>query len=209
MSRAVVKIGGAVAGTLPPLPEGAVVVHGAGPQISAEMARRGLVVQFVAGRRVTDAAVLEVVSESLTLVNSALCAAIPNAVGLIGVIEARQLPELGLVGEPLEIAPPEVLAALAAGRTPVVAPLARQGLNVNADDAAAALAVALGATRLLFLTDVPGLLVEGDVVGQIGADDAESLLPSLDGGIVPKLLAAIQAVRGGVPAHIGETAVLP
>ena len=80
---------------------------------------------------------------------------------------------------------------------------------MNADDAAAALAVALGATRLLFLTDVPGLLVEGDVVGQIGADDAESLLPSLDGGIVPKLLAAIQAVRGGVPAHIGETAVLP
>ena len=56
---------------------------------------------------------------------------------------------------------------------------------------------------------MPGLLVEGDVVGQIGADDAESLLPSLDGGIVPKLLAAIQAVRGGVPAHIGETAVLP
>ena len=212
----VLKVGGAsIGGTadvvreLRTLGHSVCVVHGAGPQISAEMARRGLVVQFVTGRRVTDAAVLEVVSESLTLVNSALCAAIPNAVGLIGVIEARQLPELGLVGEPLEVAPPEVLAALAAGRTPVVAPLARQGLNVNADDAAAALAVALGATRLLLLTDVPGLLVEGDVVGQIGADDAESLLPSLDGGIVPKLLAAIQAVRGGVPAHIGETAVLP
>jgi acetylglutamate kinase len=209
VSRAVVKIGGAVAGSLPPLPAGAIVVHGAGPQISAEMARRGLEVQFVAGRRITDAATLEVVAGSLAAVNAALCAAIPNAVGLVGVIEARQIPELGLVGEPLPVAPPEVLAALEAGLTPVVAPLARQGLNVNADDAAAALAVALGATRLLFLTDVPGLLVEGDVVGQIGADDAESLLPSLEGGIVPKLLAAIQAVRGGIPAHIGETAVLP
>ena len=73
----------------------------------------------------------------------------------------------------------------------------------------AALAVALDATRLVFVTDVPGLLVEDEVVGSIGADEAETLLPSLEGGIVPKLLAAIQAVRGGVPAHIGETAVLP
>jgi acetylglutamate kinase len=209
MSRAVVKIGGAVAGTLPPLPEGAVVVHGAGPQISSEMARRGLEVRFVDGRRVTDAAALEVVAESLAAVNASICAALPNAVGLLGVIEARHVPELGLVGEPLEVAPPEVLEALEAGLTPVVAPLARQGLNVNADDAAAALAVALGATRLVFVTDVPGLLVEDEVVGEIGADEAEGLLPSLEGGIVPKLLAAIQAVRGGVPAHIGETAVLP
>jgi acetylglutamate kinase len=90
-----------------------------------------------------------------------------------------------------------------------VAPLARQGLNVNADAAAAALAVALGATRLLFVTDVPGLLVADELVGEIGADEAEGLLPSLEGGIVPKLFAAIQAVRGGVPVHIGETAVLP
>jgi acetylglutamate kinase len=209
VSRAVVKIGGAVAGLVPRLPEGAVVVHGAGPQITAEMARRGLVVRFVGGRRVTDAAALEVVAESLARVNSALCAAIPGSVGLVGVIEARQIPELGLVGEPLEVAPPEVLEALAAGKVPVVAPLARQGLNVNADAAAAALAVALGATRLLFVTDVPGLLVADELVGEIGADEAEGLLPSLEGGIVPKLFAAIQAVRGGVPVHIGETAVLP
>jgi acetylglutamate kinase len=101
-----------------------------------------------------------------------------------------------------------VLDALAAGKTPVVAPLAR-GLNVNADAAAAALAVALGAERLLFMTDVPGLLVEDEVVGEIGIDAAESLLPGLEGGIVPKLLAAVTAVRGGVPAHIGATAVLP
>jgi acetylglutamate kinase len=209
MSRAVVKIGGAVAGTLPPLPAGAVVVHGAGPQITAEMASRGLEVQFVGGKRVTDAAALEVVAESLTEVNASICAAVPNSVGLVGVIEAEQVPELGLVGTPLPVAPPEVLDALAAGKTPVVAPLARQGLNVNADDVAAALAVALDATRLVFVTDVPGLLVEDEVVGEIGADEAEGLLPSLEGGIVPKLLAAIQAVRGGIPAHIGETAVLP
>ena len=209
MSGVVVKIGGAVAGALPPLPEGAVVVHGAGPQISAEMERRGLDVQFVAGKRVTDAAALEVVTESLAAVNASLCAAIPDAVGLVGVVEAEQVPELGLVGAPLEKAPPELLEALAAGKTPVVAPLARQGLNVNADDVAAAIAVALGAKQLVFVTDVPGLLVEDELVDQIGADEAEDLLPSLEGGIVPKLLAAIHAVRGGVPAHIGATAVLP
>ena len=209
MSHLVVKIGGAVAGMLPPLPEGAVVVHGAGPQISSEMARRGLDVQFVGGKRVTDAAALEVVAESLAAVNADLCAAIPNAVGLVGVIEARQVHELGLVGEPLPVAPKEVLDALDAGLTPVIAPLARQGLNVNADDVAAALAVALGARQLVFVTDVPGLLVADEVVDEIGVDEAEGLLPSLEGGIVPKLIAAIEAVRGGVPAHIGETAVLP
>jgi acetylglutamate kinase len=209
VSGVVVKIGGAVAGTLPALPEGAVVVHGAGPQITAEMARRGLDVQFVGGKRVTHAAALEVVAAALAAVNASLCAAIPDSVGLVGVVEAQPLPELGLVGKPLEVAPPELLEALAAGKTPVVAPLARQGLNVNADDVAAALAVALGARRLVFVTDVPGLLVQDEVIDEIAADDAEDLLPSLEGGIVPKLLAAIQAVRAGVPAHIGATAVLP
>jgi acetylglutamate kinase len=208
MSPVVVKIGGAVAGALPPLPEGAVVVHGAGPQISAELERRGIPVRFVRGRRVTDAATLTVVAESLRAVNEALCAAIPGSVGLVGVLEARPVPELGLVGEALPVAPPRVLDALAAGRVPVVAPLA-PGLNVNADDAAAALAVALGAERLLFVTDVPGLLVADEVVPEIGADEAEELVPDLDGGIVPKLLAAVQAVRGGVPAQIDATAVLP
>jgi acetylglutamate kinase len=172
------------------------------------MERRGIPVRFVRGRRVTDAATLAGVVESLTAVNEALCAAIPNAVGLVGVLEATPVPELGLVGEPLPVAPPQVLEALAAGKVPVVAPLA-PGLNVNADDAAAALAVALGAERLLFVTDVPGLLVADEVVAEIDADAAEELLPGLEGGIVPKLLAAVVAVRGGVPAHIGATAVLP
>jgi acetylglutamate kinase len=215
VSLAVVKCGGAVAESAPTEiralagTDQLVVVHGAGPQISAEMKRRGLPVRFVGGRRVTDAATLEVVSESLAAVNRELCAALgPETVGLVGVLRAKPVPELGLVGEPLPVAPPEVLTALAAGKLPVVAPLA-PGLNVNADDAAAALAVALGAERLLFLTDVPGLLVEDEVVSEIGAAAAEELLPELDGGIVPKLLAAVAAVRGGVAAHIGQTAVLP
>ena len=182
MSHLVVKIGGAVAGMLPQLPEGAVVVHGAGPQISSEMTRRGLDVQFVGGKRVTDAAALEVVAESLAAVNADLCAAIPNAVGLVGVIEARQVHELGLVGEPLPVAPKEVLDALDAGLTPVIAPLARQGLNVNADDVAAALAVALGARQLVFVTDVPGLLVADEVVDAIGVDLIQTDVKALGAG---------------------------
>ena len=81
---------------------------------------------------------------------------------------------------------------------------------MNADDAAAALAVGLGADRILFVTDVPGVLVEGGVAPAIGAAEAERLVDEghFQGGIVPKLLAAAQAARGGVIAEIGETAVL-
>jgi acetylglutamate kinase len=219
VSLAVVKCGGAVADAAAAqilalaAEQQVCVVHGAGPQISAEMERRGLPVRFVGGKRVTDAGALEVVTESLAAVNASLCRALPGSVGLVGVLEAVPVPELGglgLVGEPLPHAPAEVVAALAAGRIPVVAPLA-PGLNVNADDAAAALAVGLGAKRLLFVTDVPGLLLEDEVVGSIEADHADRLLGAgvFEGGIVPKLIAAVRAVRGGVDAHIGETAVLP
>jgi acetylglutamate kinase len=92
----------------------------------------------------------------------------------------------------------------------VVAPLAAGPLNVNADEAAAALAVGLGAERLLFVTDVPGLLHEGAVVPRIAAGEADLLLSGgeLDGGIVPKLRAAVTAARLGVETEIGETAVL-
>ena len=210
----VLKVGGAVAGGTLPLPDGDVcVVHGAGLQITAEMERRGLPVEFVRGRRVTTAAALEVVREALAAVNRGLCAAIgPRAVGLMGDeigLRARRIPELGLVGEPLASAPPTVLDALAAGLVPVVAPLAAGPLNVNADELAAALAAGLGAERLVFLTDVPGLLRGGTVVRRIPADEAEELLASgeLDGGILPKLTAAVTAARLGVAASIGETAV--
>ena len=107
--------------------------------------------------------------------------------------------------------PAAVVDALAAGRIPVVAPLARGPLNVNADEAAAALAVGIGAQRIDFVTDVPGLLVDGAVVGSIGVAEAERMLAAglLEGGIVPKLEAAIVAAKGGVRAAIGETEVHP
>ena len=200
MSRVVVKVGGAVSGDVAgeilalALEDEVCVVHGAGPQISAEMERRGIPVEFVHGRRVTTAAGLEVVREALAAVNELLCAEIGvAALPLFGDelgLPAQRVPGLGLV--------------------PVVAPLAAGPLNVNADDMAAALAVGIGADRLVFLTDVPGVLVGGGVASAIAAGEAERLVDEglFQGGIVPKLMAAVQATRGGVAASIGETAVL-
>ena len=96
---------------------------------------------------------------------------------------------------PLPSRPALVLSALRQGRIPVVAPLAKGPLNVNADEAAVALAAGLEAERILFVTDVPGLLVDGDVVSSIGADEADRLLDdgTFQGGIVPKLQAAVRA----------------
>ena len=114
------------------------------------------------------------------------------------------------MGDPLPCRPPAVEDALAAGRIPVVAPIAVGPLNVNADEAAAALAVGLAADRILFVTDVPGVLLGGAVVDSIAAADADRLLDGgdLEGGIVPKLRAAVAAARSGVRAEIGETAVV-
>jgi acetylglutamate kinase len=221
MSRVLVKIGGAST-ALAAAPLRALVtqcyevavVHGAGPQISREMERLGLPVEFVDGRRVTSAAALEVVRSSFARVNAEVCAAIgPRALALFGDeigLRARRVPELGLVGDPEPCAPPAVLDALERGLVPVIAPLAAGPLNVNADEMAAALAVGLGAERLLFVTDVPGLLVEDRVVEEIGADAAEALLAGgrLEGGILPKLRAAVTAARLGVAAEIGTTAVV-
>ena len=222
MTRLIVKVGGAVAGDaasriLGLAEEGheVIVVHGAGPQISAEMERRGLDVVFVGGRRVTTGATLEIVREAFVDVNRELCAAIgPLAVGLVGDeigLPARRVPKLGLVGEPIPSAPPAIVAALAEGLVPVVAPLAVGPLNVNADDAAAALAVGLGAERILFVSDVPGVLLGGATADSLDCDEAEELIGAgrFEGGIVPKLEAAVRAARGGVRAEIGLTAVLP
>jgi acetylglutamate kinase len=214
----VLKLGGRVAAeavraALAEVDGSVVIVHGAGPQITAGMESRGISPTFVAGRRVTTPEVLEVVREALAAVNDEVCKAIGDeAVGLLGDeigLEARQLSELGLVGEPLPSAPPAVVEALAAGRVPVVAPLASGPLNVNADEAAAALAVGLGAERILFVTDVPGVLLDGEVATVLSADDAEAGLAEgrFEGGIVPKLMAAVRAARGGVRASIGSTEV--
>jgi acetylglutamate kinase len=166
----------------------------------------------------TSAAVLEVVRESFRAVNHEVCAVIgQDAVGLLGDeigLQAEPVPGLGLVGDPLPIAPAAVVRALVAGFVPVIAPLAVHPelgvLNVNADEAAAALAVGLGAERILFVTDVPGVLVDGDLVAALPVDDADRMLGAgeFEGGIVPKLNAAVRAVRRGVRAEIGETEVL-
>ena len=220
MRPVVVKCGGAVAAdaaatVLSIAAEHEVcVVHGAGPQISAEMERRGLPVRFISGRRFTSRAALDVVQGSMAAVNSGLCAALgPRAIGLMGDeigLQAMLVPDLGYVGDPIPCAPPALEAALAAGQIPVVAPLASGPLNVNADEMAAALAVGLGASRLLFLTDVPGLLLAGQVVPQIAAAHAETLIDNdlVEGGILPKLRAAVSAARNGVQADLGETAVV-
>jgi acetylglutamate kinase len=219
--RVVAKLGGAVAeGAAPSLLELArrhevCAVHGAGPQISAEMERFGLPVEFVGGRRVTSPAALALVRRSLAEVNAAVCAALgPLAVPLFGDeigLHALRVPALGLVGDPLPCRPAAIEQLLAGARIPVVAPIAVGPLNVNADEAAAALAVGLGADRLVFVTDVPGVLLEGDVVETIAAPEADRLLDDgvFEGGIVPKLRAAVTAARLGVRAEIGTTAVTP
>jgi len=221
VSRVVLKLGGRVAAAaagealaLRAAGHDVVVVHGAGPQITAEMERRGIEPTFVAGRRVTTVDVLNVVRASLAEVNSEVCAAIgPEAISLFGDeigLRANQVDALGLVGHPVPSASPAIEDALAAGHIPVVAPLAEGPLNVNADEAAAALAVGLGAERIVFVSDVPGVLMDGAVMRQIDVEAAVRMLGdgTFQGGIVPKLEAAVLATRGGVHAVIGATEVI-
>ena len=221
MTRVVLKLGGgiAIAGASRALDlvragHEVVVVHGAGPQISAELRRRGIPVEFVRGRRVTSPAALAVARESLVAVGAEASAALgPAALPLVGDeigLEARPLPELGLVGEALPCRPAAVEEALAARRIPVVAPIAVGPLNVNADEAASALAVGLEADRIVFVTDVAGVFVDGALADRIEAGRADSLLAAgaFEGGIVPKLFAAVRAARLGIHAEIGATEVL-
>jgi acetylglutamate kinase len=221
VTRLVLKLGGRVAADSVELVleryaagDEVVVVHGAGPQITAELETRGLGTLFVGGRRFTDRAALAVVRESLVAVGAELAAALgPAALQLVGDeigLEAVPVPELGLVGQPFVCRPAAVEAALAGGQIPVLTPVALGPLNVNADDAAAALAVGLGADRLIFVSDVPGVLLDGMVASELHVDTAGELLDAgaFEGGIVPKLLAAVRAARLGITAEIGETAVV-
>ena len=184
MTRVVLKLGGrvatagaGVAAELRDTGTEVVVVHGAGPQITAELEACGIPVRFHEGRRVTDPATLAVVRTSLVAVGAEVSAALgPAALHLVGDeigFRARRLPELGLVGEPLACRLPVVEDALAAGRIPVVTPIAVGPLNVNADEAAAALAAGLEADRIVFVTDVLGVYLEGAVVDRLHADRAD------------------------------------
>ncbi len=205
-----------------------VVVHGGGPQITAHLDRLGIATEFRAGLRVTTPEAMEVVRMVLVgQVNGDVVRLVnahgPFAVGLSGedggllTAERRtarvagEEVDLGQVGDVVEVEPGAVHALLADGRIPVVATVAR-GLdgatyNVNADTAAAALAVALGAQKLVVLTDVEGLYADwprtSEVISEIDADGLEALLPGLSTGMVPKMEACLRAVRGGVPqAHV-------
>ena len=220
MTRVVLKLGGSVAADSLDVVRArhaagdeVVVVHGAGPQITAELEARGIAVSFVRGRRFTDPTTLAVVRASLVAVGAELTAALgPAAVHLVGDeigLRATPLPELGLVGEPVPSRLDAIVGALAAGVVPVVTPIA-VGLNVNADEAATAIAAGVAAERVVFLSDVPGVYLEGTVVRSLHADRASELLEegAFEGGIVPKLMSAVQAARAGLTAEIGETAVV-
>ena len=221
MTRVVLKLGGRVAAdsldlvrTRHVAGDEVVVVHGAGPQITAELEARSIPVSFVRGRRFTDPATLAVVRASLVAVGAELAAALGSAaVHLVGDeigLRATPLPELGLVGEPVPSQLDAIAGALAAGVVPVVTPIAVGPLNVNADEAAAAIAAGVAAERVVFRSDVAGVYLEGTVVRSLHADRASELLEegAFEGGIVPKLMSAIQAARAGLTAEIGETAVV-
>ncbi len=201
-----------------------VIVHGGGPQISRMLGRLGIESEFRAGLRVTTPEAMDVVRMVLVgQVGRQLVGLInqhgPFAVGLSGedaglftaerrgaVVDGEPV-DIGLVGDVVRVRPEQVLDLVDGGRIPVVSSVAPDpdGVvhNVNADTAAAALAVALGAEKLVVLTDVAGLYRDWpettDVITEIDADELERMLPSLDTGMVPKMTACLRAVRGGVP----------
>jgi acetylglutamate kinase len=179
------------------------------------MEQAGVPVEFIGGRRVTTEAAIAIVRSSLAAVNAALCDAIgERAVSLFGDeigLKATPVPELGLVGEAVIEELPAITRVLGSGGIPVVAPIAEGPLNVNADDAAAAIACSLHADELRFLTDVEGFMVDGEVVDSIEYEDALGLLNSgmLEGGIIPKLRAALSAAEWGIKGYIGRTEIEP
>ena len=200
-----------------------VVVHGGGPQISDMLGRLGIDSEFRGGLRVTTPEAMDVVG--MVLVGKVgrelvglLNAHGPFAVGMSGedaglftaerrtaLVDGEQV-DIGLVGDVVEVRPEAVIDLIDAGRIPVVSTIApdEDGLahNVNADTAAAALATALGAEKLVVLTDVAGLYRNwpdsDDIITQIDTDELAELLPSLASGMVPKMEACLRAVESGV-----------
>jgi acetylglutamate kinase len=201
-----------------------VVVHGGGPQISRMLDRLGIESEFKGGLRVTTGEAMDVVRMVLVgQVQRELVGLLnqhgPLAVGLSGedaglftakrtgtVVDGEEV-DLGLVGEVAHVRPEAVLDVIEAGRIPVISSVAPdpEGAvhNVNADTAAAALAAALAAEKLLVLTDVEGLYRDwpdsDDVIQEISPESLEALMPSLASGMVPKMTACLNALRGGVP----------
>ncbi|CAB4956322.1 unannotated protein [freshwater metagenome] len=197
-----------------------VVVHGGGPQISARLAELGIESEFKDGLRVTTPQIIDVVRDVLRNQISTELAELIEATGAgasimsgedANLFRAEVIGDAGLVGEVTQVNPRIVFDALDAGKIPVISTVAPdangQLLNVNADLAASALAVALGAEKLLVLTDVPGLYSDwpnrDSLVSEITAAELDELLPRLESGMIPKMQACLHAVRGGVPqAHV-------
>jgi acetylglutamate kinase len=192
--------------------ESACVVHGAGARITAALRSARIESHFVGGRRFTSSEALPVVREAFREENEQLCGQIGRrAFGVMGDdfgLQADRLPALGHAGMLRPVLPSLIWGLLAAGRVPVIAPLARGPLNVNADDAAAVIAIALCADRLVFLSDVDGVIVDGEVVPELSACDIDGLNGALSGGMLPKLEAAVAAAREGVRAEVGSTLVI-
>ena len=205
-----------------------VVVHGGGPQITAMLDRLGLPAEFRGGLRVTTPETIDVVRMVLVgQVGRELVGLInqhgPYAVGLSGedaglftaakrtaLVDGEPV-DIGLVGDVVAVNPDAVLDIVAAGRIPVVAGVAPDldgtVYNINADSAAAALAAALGAAKLVVLTDVEGLFADypdpESVISELTADELEPMLLRLETGMAPKMEACLRAVRGGVgSAHV-------
>jgi acetylglutamate kinase len=194
----------------------AVIVHGGGPQLTAVSERLGLRTEFVDGIRVTDRDTLDVATMVLagklnTEVVSQLVAGDVPAVGISGVdgglalVRRQAEPDLGFVGEIVELRPDVVRTLLSAGFVPVVASIAAdaQGhpFNVNADAMASELAIVLGAHKLVYVSDVPGVIGPGgDLLSELGEQETLDLLARgvVDGGMIPKLESAVRALKDGV-----------
>ncbi|MCL2787288.1 MAG: acetylglutamate kinase [Micrococcales bacterium] len=207
-----------------------VIVHGGGPQINAMLRRLGIDAEFKGGLRVTTPETMDIVRMVLTgQVSRELVGLLnahgPLAVGLSGedggLLQARrhspvvdgEAMDIGQVGDVVHVNPSAVRDLLDAGRIPVVSTIApnlddpTEVFNVNADTAAASLAVELGAAKLVILTDVEGLYRRWpdptSLISAIGVDELATMLPSLEAGMRPKMAACLRAVRGGVPeAHV-------
>ena len=195
-----------------------VIVHGGGPQVSAEMRRRGKEPVFVGGRRVTDAETIAIVREVIAgAVNDGIVASITAHGGLatgISGVDGKMLrcsahdADTGFVGTIESVDATLLDALLISGRIPVLAPLgvdsSGQIYNNNADSAAAAVAVALQARKLVLLTDVPGMLRNADdptsLIPEVAIADLVALMAdgTVSGGMIPKAECAIQALEGGV-----------
>ena len=196
-----------------------VIVHGGGPMINSMLKRLDIKSEFVNGKRVTDAATMEVVEMVLSgIVNSNIVQSITEqggrAVGVSGkdgglIICEQEDPELGLVGKPTKVNPRLLQDFADKGIIPVIAPLGMgengETFNINGDTAAGAIAAALKADRLLLLTDVAGVKnAEGEVLTELTASQIHEMIAdgTIAGGMIPKVQTALDALEGGVRAAV-------